>query len=289
MQPKKPHKGPRRVRYTRAMTALHAPGAPDLPSTPRHRLFRILHRPLPGTPYAACVSYVLTALIVINCIGVSLETVESIYRPYQHIFRAIEIASTLIFLVEYLCRLWVSVEQPGHAHPVTGRLRYMLQPLALLDLIVLLTFFAPVDVRFLRIFRITRLLRVLHLEQFNRSLHAIVHAIVRRRHLLGVAAAFMLTSVYFTAALIYWVEHPVQPDKFSSIPETLWWAVVTLTTIGYGDVFPITPLGKALTSIITLFGIGVFALPAAIITAAVLEAGQSDPVTCPHCQNVFER
>ncbi len=244
---------------------------------------------MPGTPYAAPVSLLLTALIVINCLVVSLETVEAIHRPWQHVFHLIELVSTSIFLVEYLCRLWACVEQPKFAQPVVGRLRYMLQPLALLDLIVLLTFFAPVDLRFLRIFRITRLLRVLHMEQFNRSLHGIVHAIARRRHLLGVAAAFMLTSVYFTAALIYWVEHPVQPEKFSSIPETVWWAVVTLTTIGYGDVFPITPLGKALTSVITLFGIGVFALPAAIITAAVLEAGHSDPVICPHCQKEFEQ
>ncbi len=254
----------------------------------RLALYRILHQPLPGTRYAAPVSFVLTALIIINCISVSLETVEAIYRPWQQVFFWVEVVSTVVFLVEYLCRVWSCVEQPRFAHPVAGRLRFMLQPLALLDLIVLLTFFAPVDLRFLRLFRIVRLLRVLHMERFNRSLHAITHAVLRRLHLLGVAAAFMLTLVYFTAALIYWVEHPAQPEKFSSIPETLWWAVVTLTTIGYGDVFPITPLGKALTSLITLFGIGVFALPAAIITAAILEAGQSDPEICPHCHKVLD-
>ncbi len=254
----------------------------------RHQLYTILHRPAPGTRFAAPVSFLLTALIVINCLSVSLETVNAIYQPYRDVFLWVELVSTLVFLIEYLCRVWVCVEQPRFAHPVAGRLRYMLQPLALLDLIVLLTFFAPVDLRFLRIFRITRLLRVLHMEEFNRSLHLIGHALRRRLHLLGVAAAIMLTSVYFTAALIYWVEHSVQPEKFSSIPETLWWAVVTLTTIGYGDVFPITPLGKALTSVITLFGIGVFALPAAIITAAVLEAGQSDPAVCPHCKKQLD-
>ncbi len=250
----------------------------------RHHLFAILHRPAPGTRYAGPVSFVLAALIIINCLSVSLETVRAIYAPNRQLFLWLELASTFVFVIEYVCRVWTCVEQPRFAHPVTGRLRFMLQPLALLDLIVLLTFFAPVDLRFLRIFRMVRLLRVLHMEHFSRSLNAIVHAIVRRRHLLGVAAAFMLTAVYFTAALIYWVEHPAQPEKFSSIPETLWWAVVTLTTIGYGDVFPITPLGKALTSVITLFGIGVFALPAAVVTAAILEAGQSDTEICPHCK-----
>jgi voltage-gated potassium channel len=250
----------------------------------RRQLYKILHRPLPGTRFAAPVGFLLTALILINCLSVSLETVAAIHVPYRDLFHWVEMVSTCIFLVEYVCRVWVAVEQPGFHHALTGRLRYMLQPLALLDLIVLLTFFAPVDLRFLRIFRISRLLRVLHLDKFNRSLNAIVHAVTRRAHLLGVAAAFMLTAVYFTAALIYWVEHPVQPEKFSSIPETLWWAVVTLTTIGYGDVVPVTALGKALTSVITLFGIGVFALPGAIITAAVLEAGQDGHRQCPHCK-----
>lgn len=260
-----------------------------LPPQPiRRQLSKILHRPAPGTRFAAPLGFLLTALILVNCVSVSLETVAAVYTPYQQLFRAVELVSTCIFLVEYLCRLWVSVEQPGLSHPVLGRLRYMLQPLALLDLIVLLTFFAPVDLRFLRIFRVSRLLRVLHLEKFNRSLNAITHAVARRAHLLGVAAAFMLTAVYLTAALIYWVEHPVQPEKFSSIPETLWWAVVTLTTIGYGDVVPVTALGKALTSVITLFGIGVFALPGAIITAAVLEAGQDSGRLCPHCQKELD-
>lgn len=249
----------------------------------RHQLFTILHKPEPGTRWAAPVSYLLAALIVINCLAVSLETVRAVYQPYRHLFTALELFSTGVFLVEYLCRLWVCVEQPRFAAPVTGRLRYALQPLALLDLIVLLTFFAPQDFRFLRIFRITRLLRVMHMNVFSRSMHSIVDAVVRRRHLLIASVVFMLTAVYCTSALIYLVENAAQPDKFSSIPETAWWAVVTLTTIGYGDIAPVTPLGKALTSLIVLFGIGVFALPTAILTAGILDGGLEDERVCPHC------
>jgi voltage-gated potassium channel len=254
----------------------------------RHQLFTILHRPSPDTRYARPVNYVLTALILANCLAVSLETVKAIYLPLQGWFMALEIVSTAVFLVEYLCRLWVCVEQPRFARPVMGRVRYALRPLSLLDLIVLLTFFAPVDMRFLRMFRITRLLRVLQMDLFNRSMHAILAAIWLRRHLLVVSVAFMLTAVYFTAALIYLVEHAAQPEKFTSIPETIWWAVVTLTTIGYGDIAPITPLGKALTSVIVLFGIGVFALPTAILTAAILDAGSQDKGICPHCQKSLD-
>ncbi|MES2320272.1 MAG: ion transporter [Pseudomonadota bacterium] len=254
----------------------------------RHQLFKILHRPSPGTRFAGPVSYVLSTLIIINCLAVSLETVKALYEPYQMLFLAIEVVSAAVFLVEYLCRLWVCVEQPQFAAPLLGRLRYALQPLTLLDLVVLLTFFAPVDMRFLRVFRLTRLLRVLHLDVFNQSMHAIIDAVARRRHLLVVSVVFMLTAVYCTAALIYVVEHGAQPEKFTSIPETAWWAVVTLTTIGYGDIAPITPLGKALTSVIVLFGIGVFALPTAILTAAILDAGAREKPVCPHCQNMLE-
>lgn len=254
----------------------------------RHQLFTILHKPAPGTRWAAPVSYALAALIIINCVAVSLETVRAVYLPYRHLFEALELFSTAVFLVEYLCRLWVCVEQPRFARPLIGRLRYALQPLALLDLIVLLTFLAPQDFRFLRIFRITRLLRVMHMNAFSRSMQAIVDAVVRRRHLLIASVVFMLTAVYCTSALIYLVEHAAQPEKFSSIPETAWWAVVTLTTIGYGDIAPITTLGKALTSLIVLFGIGVFALPAAILTAGILESGGHDARLCPHCSKSLD-
>ncbi|WP_267874695.1 potassium channel family protein [Massilia glaciei] len=221
--------------------------------------------------------------------AVSLETVKGIYLPYKTAFVWFELASTCIFMFEYLCRLWVAMEQKQFSRPVVGRLRFALQPLLLLDLLVLMTFFAPIDLRFLRIFRITRLLRVLHLELFERSMRGILHSIMLRAHLLGVAAAVMPTAVYCTAALIYMVENPAQPERFSSIPETLWWAVVTLTTIGYGDIYPITPLGKILTSVITLFGVGVFALPAAILTAAVLDVGKRESHECPHCKKQFTK
>jgi voltage-gated potassium channel len=116
----------------------------------------------------------------------------------------------------------------------------------------------------------------------------ITRAVRQRRHLLILAVALMLIAVYCLAALLYIVEHAVQPDKFSSIPETLWWAVVTLTTIGYGDITPITPLGKLLAGAGAIFGIGIFALPTAIMTAAILDAGTDVEFNCPHCGRSVE-
>jgi voltage-gated potassium channel len=254
----------------------------------RLHLFHILHRPLPGTRYARPVSYFLAGLILVNCLALSLETMAAIRAGREAFFDALEVASTAVFALEYVLRVWTCVEEPKYVRPVAGRLRYMASPLAMLDLLAILAFFAPVDLRFLRIFRVSRLFRVLHLEVFNRSMQAIFEAVGRRRHLLYVSVTMMATAVYCTAVLLYTVEHAAQPDKFSSIPETIWWAVVTLTTIGYGDIAPITPLGKTLTSVIAIFGIGIFALPTAILTAAILDAGQTLSGRCPHCQTTLD-
>jgi voltage-gated potassium channel len=245
--------------------------------------FHILHRPVPSNRAAKYANYALAAVILINCAAVALETVPSIYEPNRALFRAIEAFSTGFFIIEYLLRLWVCVEQTRYSSPVSGRLSYALHPLPLLDLVVILTLWAPWDLRFLRIFRLSRLLRVLHLEGLDHSFQAVTAAVGRRKHLLVISMLMMLITTYCLAAALYLVEHAAQPDKFSSIPETLWWAVVTLTTIGYGDVTPITSLGKALAGAIVLIGIGIFALPTAITTAAILDAGADRPGRCPHC------
>lgn len=249
----------------------------------RLRLFRILHRPAPTSLAARYFNYLLAAVILVNCAAVALETVPSVFEPNRMVFTALEAFSTGFFLVEYALRLWVCVEQPRYAKPFSGRLSYALHPLPFLDLLVILTLWAPWDLRFLRIFRLSRLLRVLNLDGLDRSFQAISGAVARRRHLLVTSMLVMLITVYCFAALLYLVEHAAQPDKFSSIPETLWWAIVTLTTIGYGDITPITSLGKALSGMIVLVGIGVFALPTAIATAAILDAGVDQPAPCPHC------
>jgi len=113
----------------------------------------------------------------------------------------------------------------------------------------------------------------------------VLAAIRRRRSLLVMSLLMMGITIYCLAAVLYFVEHATQPQAFSSIPATLWWSVVTLTTIGYGDMAPVTTLGKTLAGIVMLFGIGVFALPVAIVTAAILEAGTDEPAACPHCGN----
>ena len=147
------------------------------------------------------------------------------------------------------------------------------------------TFWLPIDLRFLRVARIVRLLKVLKLEHFEDSLERISIGLRRRSALMIVAVAMMILCIYAAASLVYQLEHDAQPDVFTSIPATFWWAFETLTTIGYGDMVPQTTLGRLFAGMISIFGIGIFALPTAIVTAVIVEAGVSDPepVVCRHC------
>jgi voltage-gated potassium channel len=253
----------------------------------RRRLFHILHKPSPENRIARHVNYVLAALILFNCAAVALETDATLYANFRQFFIILEASSTIIFLIEYILRVWVCVEQRKFSHWLFGRLSYMRQPLPLLDLIVVATFFNPVDLRFLRIFRVSRLLRVMNLGNFDHSLQAIMRSIAQRRTMLLVAVGMMMMiAIYLAASVLYIAEHKAQPDKFASIPGTRWWAVMTLTTIGYGDIIPITPLGKFFASVISILGIGIFALPSAILTTAIIEGTQKNAQhseKCPHC------
>ena len=143
----------------------------------------------------------------------------------------------------------------------------------------------PFDLRFLRIARMVRLLKVMRLEHLDESMQRISGALRRRRALLIIALTVMVACIYAAASLLYQIEHNAQPRVFTSIPATFWWAMETLTTIGYGDMIPMTPLGKICAGLISVFGIGIFALPTAIVTAAIVEAGASDPdpLVCRHC------
>jgi len=251
----------------------------------RAKLFHILHKPMPENPLARGVNYLLAFLILANALFVALETVPQVHSQFRAEFFVFEAASTGLFLIEYIMRLWVCVEQGRYAKPWSGRLKYALHPLPLLDLIVIVTFIMPIDLRFLRVARMVRLLKVLRLHQFEESLEKISQGLRRRRALMIVAVTMMALSIYAASSLLYQVEHAMQPDVFTSIPATFWWAVETLTTIGYGDMVPLTPFGKLCAGLISIFGIGVFALPTAIVTAAILEAGASDPepTVCSHC------
>jgi voltage-gated potassium channel len=195
----------------------------------------------------------------------------------------------IVFTVEYLLRLWSCTADERFRHPVFGRLSWALTPMALIDLLVILPFWLPLvtgDLRFLRVLRLLRLLRIAKLGRYSRALQTIRAVVLERKAELATSLTFLLMLLLVASCLMYYVEHEAQPEKFPSIPAAAWWAIATLTTVGYGDVTPVTGAGKLIAGIVTILGICMLALPTAILGAGFLEHTSREAKaagTCPHC------
>lgn len=220
------------------------------------------------------VGAILVGLIFLNVVAVVLESVDDVMRRFASEFQVFLYVSLALFTVEYLLRLWTCTRHDTglYAHPVKGRLRYMLTPLALVDLVAILPFyltmFTGLDLRFLRLIR---LLWVLKITRYLPAMGLLSKVLRRERRTLVSVMTLMLIILFIASSLVYLLEHKSQPEKFASIPHAMWWGVATLTTVGYGDVVPITSFGKALGMLIMLIGIGAFALPAGVLASAFVE------------------
>jgi voltage-gated potassium channel len=151
-----------------------------------------------------------------------------------------------------------------------------------------LPFFIPFDLRFIRILRLFRVVRILKLGHYSESIKTFERVVVKRWHELAMAFFAIIVVIVMCSSVMYYAEHEAQPEKFASIPESLWWATITLATIGYGDVYPITPLGKIIGAIIALMGIAIYALPTGIVAAGFVEEiyankSKKEEYICPYC------
>ena len=245
--------------------------------------------PVSSTLASSRLERALFWLIVANLVVFVLETMPGLFDAYGRELEAFEALSLVVFALEYLGRLWVCVDDARYRSPILGRLRWMFSPLALLDLVVLVPAALPMlglDLRLARTFRLFRLMRGLKLVRYSKSVRTLVAVLVSKRAELLVTLSFALTLLLFASSAMYFIERETQPEAFSSIPAAMWWAVTTLTTVGYGDVYPQTVLGRWVAAVIAMVGVGLFALPAGILAAGFTEHIQStraDAGRCPHC------
>jgi voltage-gated potassium channel Kch len=209
--------------------------------------------------------------VLLSIVSVVLGSVDAIEAALTREFFIIDTLAFLMFAVEYVARLYCAPENPKYQHRRFARLAYARSGHAIIDLLVIVPFLIQyvlplgLDLRFLRVFR---LLRLLKLTRYTRAAHTL-YSVVRREAQVLLAAAFvMLLLVVLTASIGYIFEHDAQPDKFENIPQAIYWAVVTLASVGYGDISPVTPMGRALTVVLALVGIGIFAIPAGLLASA---------------------
>jgi voltage-gated potassium channel len=242
-------------------------------------------------------------LICLNALAMILETVKPVSAAYGGFFRSFEIFTVAVFTADYLLRLWACTLRTGFEGALRGRLRFALTPMALVDLVSVLPFFLPllgVDARLVRAMRTLRLLRLVKLTRYSHALQMVGRVLRGKGEEL--LTTFLLGGVLLliSSSLMYFAEGEAQPDKFSSIPASMWWGIVTLTTVGYGDVFPVTTMGKLLSAIISVLGIGIVALPTGILGAAFVEEMQArnarartvldvPVVLCARCGTEVER
>lgn len=207
------------------------------------------------------VSILIQILILISVVTFSMETLPDLEPQTRLILRYIEIFTVMIFTIEYLLRIYVS----------DRKLKFVFSFFGIIDFLAILPFYLAVgvDLRSLRALRFLRLFRILKLVRYNKAMNQFSRAIKSAKEQILLFIFITLILVYFAAVGIYYFENEAQPEHFSSIFDSLWWAIITLTTVGYGDVYPITVGGKVFTFFILMIGLGIVAIPTGIISSAL--------------------
>lgn len=218
-------------------------------------------------------------LIIINIVALILESISSIYIQFKYTFNIIEVISVFIFSFEYIFRILNCGVLPKYKRPIMGRLKFILTPLLIIDLLALVSFYLPIiigtELQFLKILRVLRLFRIFQIGRCFASLNFFIISFKSKKEELLITFIVLIIMLLISSTIMFYFENTSQPDKFSSIPASLWWGVASLTTIGYGDIYPITIVGKIFASIISVIGIGFIALPTGILSSAFIEQLQT--------------
>ncbi len=244
------------------------------PAQLRRSVYELLEQGPLGERRTRLVSRMIILLIVVNLVAVALESVPALEAAYGRWFAAIEWLSLVVFTAEYLARVWCAAEHTPTRHlpPARARLNFVLSASGIVDLLAVLPFWLalllPLDLRFLLVFRIVRFLK---LARYSPAMRSLIEVLYNERRALFGCVVILIGTTLVTASLMHLAERHVQPDKLGTIPDAMWWAIVTLGTIGYGDVVPLTPLGKIIAAVTIFCGLVMVALPVCIIATAFSE------------------
>ncbi|MFN3488173.1 MAG: ion transporter [Emticicia sp.] len=240
------------------------------------------------------VNIFLTVIISLNAVVIILDTVPSIQHKYHQLLLDFEVFSVVIFTIEYFLRLWSCVENPAYSHPIKGRIKFIFSVWGLVDLLSIAPFYLSIfitDLGFIRILRLLRMLRLFRVSKYFHALRVIQRVIKEKQEELVLSFVFIVFVLIISSSTLYYFEHGVQPQKFSSIPESMWWGVNAMTTVGDADYRPITPIGKIIGGLISILGVALFALPTGILASGFAEQmrGNKQKIKCPHCGSEFHR
>lgn len=254
----------------------------------KQRIYHLVSRGAHGSRLNLMFDYVILTLIVLNMISIVLDTVQEIRIEWHHVLYTFELVSVAIFTVEYAMRLYVSDLTHTAKTRLGSLLKFSCSTYGLIDFMAILPFYLPlfvtVDVESLRLLLLMRFVRIFKINRYTGSTKLILSVIREKKGQLATTVFIAMMLIIIASVLMYHVEGSIQPKAFPNVVASFWWAVSTLTTVGYGDVVPITSVGKLLSGMLAFLGVGVVALPTGIISSGFLEKSKrSGAAYCPHC------
>jgi len=258
----------------------------------KQKIYNLVEKGAHGSKINLIFDYFIIILIILNVVAIAIDTLTGINTESRQFLRIFEVFSIIIFTTEFLMRLYVS----DLTHPASNKfysaLKFIFSPFGLIDLLAILPFYIPfiikTDLRFLRVLRLIRFFRIFKISRYNSTLKLFWDVFKEKKAEIQMTFFIALLMMVVSAFIMYHVENPVQPEKFTNIFTSLWWTVATLTSIGYEDIAPVTVLGKIISGLMSILGIGLIALPTGIISAGFIEKIDKNKSNkkkniCPHC------
>jgi voltage-gated potassium channel len=266
--------------------------------TIKQKVYKMIEKSEDQDQWSRAFDMFIMVLVFLNMCVIVLESFQELYVKYIGGFNFFEIFTVGVFTVEYLLRIWTAQCRYPTKPPLKAVLRWSITPLALIDMMAIFPFYIgfiilwiPANWRIFRLLRIARLLRFLKLNRYSDAYNVFAVVIRKRKHELLMTAGAAFIVMLISSTFMYYLEHTVQPNAFPNILASFWWAVATLTTVGYGDVVPVTGWGRFLSGVLAFVGIGFVALPTGLISSGFIEIMHKKmqeergncPTYCPHC------